>query len=668
MQGKRSVKLVGGVKAKLLIVMFALSIIPVIVIGFTANKKSQMILENRFSVSTQQTTNEVNREIDNYFQGAEGSINMLTDNSSFAVKDLSADNEKTINELLKNLAEGRKDYMNVYFGRYDKKMIIYPVQQMPDGYDPTSRPWYQDAVNNDGKIIYTDPYKDVTTNKYIISIAKAVKSDGQVIGVLSIDLDLTDIAKTLSSVKIGSQGYIFITTDDGLMIAHPTNSELGKNNVTKISVWNQIKAGTSGMTEYTYNGSLKYLSYSTNKYSGWKVIASMPKSEITSDTDGLIYISLGIGGILVVVTIVVSILFSNSITTKILALKAVMNKVSEGDLSSRIAFKSKDEFAELANNFNDMLKSIETLVSEVKQSAEVVTVAADSITSISKETTNAVNEVALTTDQVANGSVSQAEDISSSVSDMENLAGNMDVVVQLTGEIERVTNEANELSENGTNAMGVLMEKTEEVNVNSKDVMFVMGDMNEASEKIGYITNTINSIAEQTNLLALNAAIEAARAGEAGKGFSVVADEIRKLAEQSSDATKQIQELISGVIEKSRLAVSSMEKASEAISAQNESVNTTKDIFSQISETITLAKVGVDEIVFVMGEANNQKQSIVDKLHNISAVSEESSASTEELTASLEEITASMNEFENTSDKLKILVGNLEKSVERFKI
>src|SRR5471030_3172187 len=186
--------------------------------------------------------------------------------------------------------------------------------------------------------------------------------------------------------------------------------------------------------------------------------------------------------------------------------------------------------------------------------------------------------------------------------------------------------------------------------------------------KISVITDTINQISEQTNLLALNAAIEAARAGDAGKGFSVVAEEIRKLADQSASATKEIQELISRIKNKTESVVQSMEVSNVIVVEQSQAVNETREIFDKIHSSIDGLTQEIKLVQTASSETNKSKTEIVNRMQNISAVSEESSASAEEVSATTEEVTAAMNEFTNSAMQLKELSEELENQINKFNI
>jgi len=657
-----------SLKVRLLVVLVILCLAPICILGAITYNKSHDILESKVKLTSHQTVGEVNRGITNYLVGIQGYMNMLATNADLKSLKQHPEFKPYVLGALQNVKDNRKDLTNVYFASANKNMLLYPIQQLPKGYDPTTRPWYTNAVQNKGKVIFSEPYKDATSGLMMFSIAKAVENNGQVIGVVSADINLTTISDSLSSIKIGNNGYVSVTSLQGVMIADPDKTLLGRNVAKSLSYWNNAKVNKEGIDNFIYKGTNNYCVYTTNDLAEWKIMAYVPMTELLNDTNVLKNITLLIILILGVIAIFVSIILSESITSKLNKLEHIFSKASEGNLSVHVDIKSKDEFGELGNHFNIMISNISNLIKKVKDTAMSISTASGEINKMASETALAINEVALTIDQVANGSSEQAQDIVRGVESVNKLGSSINNIKTLAIEIDTVSKSTNDLSENGLNVVNILTKKTEEANASAEKVTVVIEEMNKVSEDIGTITETITSIASQTNLLALNAAIEAARAGEAGRGFSVVADEIRKLAEQSADATKQIQELILKVKEKSVQAVLTMKDSKDVVEKQTNAVIETKAIFNQISQAIKNLKVGADEISSSIEETNIQKDNIVDQMQNISAVSEESCASAEEVSATTEEITATMSEFSNTAGKMKDLVDILELEISQFKL
>ncbi|WP_139902619.1 methyl-accepting chemotaxis protein [Clostridium thermarum] len=398
----------------------------------------------------------------------------------------------------------------------------------------------------------------------------------------------------------------------------------------------------------------------------WKVMKIVNEAQLIEEAKSIRSLTLLSIGIVFILAVLFAVLMSKSIASNINKLQAAIKKAAKGDLLVRTEIKSKDEFGQLSDDFNEMISHFESLIKNLKTSSFVVFNIAEVMGMMSGEINTAASEAALTVTQLAQGSMEQAKDIGHSVESLGVLASNIDNIESLAATIENMSVEANKLSESGLKVMEVLLQKTKEGNIQTENVSSVVMDMNKSSEEIGLITNTINNIADQTNLLALNAAIEAARAGEAGKGFAVVAEEIRKLAEQSTVATKQIQELINMINAKSNLAAEAIGETKVAVEAQNQSVAESMRLFESISQAIRKLQNEIIGTRTAINETKQKKDEILVRMQNISAVAEESSASAEEVAAATEEVSATIGEFANAAGQLKEVSDSLEAEIGKF--
>ncbi|KHD37454.1 chemotaxis protein [Clostridium acetobutylicum] len=658
-----------SIRVKLVAILLLLCLIPIMISGVYNYYKASELLSNQFESSTLETLKAVSNSMNSYFSVFESEINLMAENPMLKNMDNDPRGIQGTYDLFESVMKSRNDILKVYIGEPNKNFVNCPKTKMPDSFDPTMRPWYKNALNKTGEIVYTGPYKAASTGKMVISLSKTIENNGKVVGVVSMDLSLDELSRKLSNTKIGQSGYIFVTDSNGVMISHPDKSLLGNNStVTALSYWKDVKKTSSGFETYSYKGKQKYIVYNTDNRTGWKMMASMPTSELTSKTKSIQSAGITIFVLIAVIGTVIAIFVSRSITSKIIILKEIFKKASQGDLTAEVNIRTKDEFEELGNSFNVMTTKIGELILSLTSSSQVISKTSGDVNRMALETNNAVNEVATSIDQVAQGASETAHDIQSSVEAINNLAEKIDEIDKLTNDMISTSDKSNKLSNEGLEVMHSLTDKTEKNIEASKGVTLVVSAMKEETDKISMITDTINEIADQTNLLALNAAIEAARAGEAGKGFSVVADEIRKLAEQSTSATNEIQELISGIKDKTDSAVRSMELSNIIVGEQSEVVNDTKEIFNKILKCINEI---IDQIKLVQSatiETNREKTQLIGRMHNISAVSEQSSASAEEVSATAEEVTAVMSEFTTSAGELNNLSSELEKQIKKFKI
>jgi len=189
--------------------------------------------------------------------------------------------------MLKGIKENNKDILDMYYGTASGKFSMYPSTPLPAGFDASSRPWYTQALEHRGQVVITLPYKDAGTGSMVVGIAQTVEKNGQIVGVVGLDCSLTTLTHRMSSKKVGTTGYVFISDIDGNIISHPQKDLIGTNAASKLSIWNKAKSENNGFVQYDYNGSKKFGVYATNKFTGWKLIATLNESELTIDTKSI---------------------------------------------------------------------------------------------------------------------------------------------------------------------------------------------------------------------------------------------------------------------------------------------------------------------------------------------------------------------------------------------
>ena len=358
---------------------------------------------------------------------------------------------------------------------------------------------------------------------------------------------------------------------------------------------------------------------------------------------------------------------AKAIVGPIVGLAENSKRFADYDLTvNEIPVKGTSEIGILTDSFNIMVVNLKNILTQIRTYGDSVGSTAVSLDEIISQTTTALNEVSSTVEEIAVGASDQAVDMQQGATLMNSLADSIVSVDGFSKEMEIKSNETHNLSTRGSEIVKNLIKITEESNATSIEIKDVIFKVQEDSNSINRITETISSIADQTNLLALNASIEAARAGEAGRGFAVVADEIRKLAEESSKAVKGIESISEDMNRNSKGALNAMQDVESVGKEQNESVEETEKIFEEISFSINELIKSIINIRNMINSMNEEKDQMVVVIENISATSQQTAAATQEVSASTEEQLATMEEVKSNSEELSSLAVNLKELIGKF--
>ncbi|AYC28679.1 methyl-accepting chemotaxis protein [Paenisporosarcina cavernae] len=390
----------------------------------------------------------------------------------------------------------------------------------------------------------------------------------------------------------------------------------------------------------------------------------------SSATFASVIVALSIGIILAILATVGIALFIVRLIRKPVSLLSDRFKaMATGDLTvDEITIKNKDEFGDLAGHFNTMLGTLQQLVRDLQSSISTVAMSAEQVSVSAAETSRATEQITESMADVSEGAEVQAE----SVRHVRESIGEMSIgMEQASAAVSNVSDKAvstTELTTSGLEVMDETRKKMNEIRTVSEESAKVVQGLGTKSDEIGQIVDVIKAIAEQTNLLALNAAIEAARAGEHGKGFAVVADEVRKLAEQSANAAKDIHSRIASIQKEVKEAIHSMEGSSKEVALGIGLAEKSSQSYDDIAKMISDVSAQTEEITAIIQEMNASAQQMETRVKDVETLSAEASERAQTVAAAAEEQNASMEEITSSSDVLSNLSSDLQKLVQQFKI
>ncbi len=360
--------------------------------------------------------------------------------------------------------------------------------------------------------------------------------------------------------------------------------------------------------------------------------------------------------------------FKNRILLPLRGLGEVMNKASQGDLTVRATVLDEDEIGVLTDDCNGLVGSLSGIASNVRRSAESVSAAATQLSASSEEINSSTIEISTSVQQIAHGAELQSRKVEDTTSSMERIVATVNDVAAQAEEASRLTEEASRYAEQGHQSTAQAIAKIADVQGAIVTLAGSVDMLGQRSGEIGRIVDVITSIADQTNLLSLNAAIEAARAGESGRGFSVVAEEVRKLAEGSGKAAEQIGSLVEEVQAETNRAVQHMQVGIAEVASGTEVVGKSGEALEQINDSVSRTAALAGLIAASMKEQRERTSAVDRSMHDIAAVVEQNAASAEETAAAAQEQTACMQEVSSSAQDLADMAHRLEDSVHIFRL
>ncbi|NSL55918.1 methyl-accepting chemotaxis protein [Uliginosibacterium aquaticum] len=503
---------------------------------------------------------------------------------------------------------GRFD--QTFAGFADKRMHYHnPEKKPPEGYDPTSRAWYKKA-SEEKTAVLTAPYVFSSTKKLGVTFAAPVLENQSVVGVVGGDIALEDIIKLTQDIKLNGEGYAFLVTRDGKIVAHPAGESTLKpvsEILPGLASEDLLRlAGARKLEEMQIDGRASLVSITPVAGTDWLLGTVIDRDKIFAPLKGMLVLLLALGVILGGVAVGVANLALARLLGGLNRLRDALIEIASGggDLTRTLPIAHRDEIGLTAEAFNRFTASLREMFLAVREQ--------------STQMGSAVHSLEQATRTLSTDSVKQADLSTSTAATIEEITVSINHIADNAQEAEQTAINTGRISQESAAAVDELAAGIDRISGSVEQLSATLGRLGTSSTQITSIIGVIKEIAEQTNLLALNAAIEAARAGEQGRGFAVVADEVRKLAERTGKATVEIGQLIES-------------NHREIASALDDMDSTRRSVVEGVSTSHQVAQR--------MGGIDAQMNQVVRGIRDIAEATREQSAATNEMARAAEQVT-----------------------------
>lgn len=515
-----------------------------------------------------------------------------------------------------------------------------------------------------GNLSDVDAALGTDSSQYSLRIAQHMSSDS----IMLIDFTQNIITDSLSSLYAGDGSYAALITQDGTEFYSDGTS--AKSAVFGNSNFYQNVAGSqeSGMEYVNYNGENYLFIYSPLMSQSAMVCMLIPESTILAQASDIKTVAVILVIVAVVIAAILVYVLSTRINGSIYYILRQLKKVADGNLTIHLTSKSKDEFLLLAEGVNSMADSMKTLITNVTEAGNALTLAASQVSSSSDTFVTTAEDIQGAISEIESGVTLLDENSDDCLAQMDTLSGKIGDVTDGTREIISLTQSTGTSINDGISSMSVLTDSAKKTSQITDSVIQAIETLSEKSRSIGQIVESINSIARETNLLSLNASIEAARAGESGRGFAVVAEQIRQLADQSAQSAGQIQVIIDDISKTTLSVVDIAKEAASTVEFQEKAVSQTTESFMTMDKQVKTLLNSISAIAENMQNMEHARNTTLSAIESISAISAETSAGSSNVNTTVTAQRDAIRTLDSAASTLQQRAAELTELLNQFTI
>lgn len=665
-----------GIRSTLIIYFSMIALVPIIVVGLFSYNQAATSLENEVGNKVKDYARVNMEKLDRTMYERVRDVQIMATAPSV----LSAVNS---NDQIENYLDQQLETLS-YFSSLSVSDSDGNVISRNGGSEEltieTDTAEWNEAIENG--LSFSEVVYDADLDSYVIEINVRIDK-GERVGMMQAKFNVEYIwndVNTISSENV----MVELVNQDGEKVADTVSSastdvEAAAEEVDQSSqIFTELNIATPGDAGFikakdsTNNdaiiGYAKSAGYQDFTGFNWSLIVSEPTAIALDSIEKVREIILTIGVITLITVILLSIFIARSIANPLITLRNRALKVADGELNMKIEVKGRGEVRELTEAMNQMIDNLRDTIKQTGDASNRIGSQSNTLQKISNAIQTGSQQLTSTMQELVSGSEEQANSSTDIASAEQHLDQQISNVKQESELLEKSSESVWNISNEGTKQMKESITQIEVINHEVKNAVDKVKGLEKQSQAVSDLTVVINNITEQTNLLALNAAIEAARAGEAGKGFSVVADEIRKLAEQVSLSAIDIAEVINQMQKESKSLAVSLDGAYQQADKGVTQIKESATYFLTIKEEITQMNIRIKTVGNNLQGIEQNSNEINEGITQIASISEENAANLEETSGSIEQQQAAVDNLSEQADILQTLSYDLNQMVDKFQI
>ena len=668
---------------------FLVPIVFMIVVGMVSYRYAEDGLSQKYMESTQQTANMAtdymdvscsgvksaalqyayDADLEKYFLGLPGQsamdkTNFYTDTRVKLMASQTADS--FINDIYVITMPGNNCLTTRTLDKKDGfyKDLLAEIQEMSSDSN-TIKKWisHHDTI---------DETYGVNSSSYFLSFAA---QSSQKMGYVVVDVSSSAVRDLLSGMDLGDGSIIGFVTDDGKEIACTRDEEdkavFFDEEVFTGQDFDAQSAGSeelSGNLEIKYNDKQYLYIYSRSEETGVMFCSLIPSSVVTGQAEKIKNITIAFVIIACIISLLIGSVIAHGILKNMKRISKSLNKVTQGDLTVQVSAGGHDEFQSLARTATNMVLNNKKLVQKLAGTTVQLEASSDDVHNVSNSINEYSSDITKAIDEISIGMTKQSEHAGECVVKTNELSEKMKAISDMVEKAEQLSDKTEKMIRQGTEIVETLSARARETSEITSKVGESIELLKKESETINGFAQTINEISAQTNLLSLNASIEAARAGEAGRGFSVVAEEIRKLADDSGVAAGEIKNKVENIASQTMATVENANKAEGMVAHQQEAVAQVTTVFQEMNNQMQELFENLKEIGDCTASADVERNETLDAVENISAIIQQTASSSSLVRDLASELLNNVEKLSQTAEVLDDNMNGLKTEINAFTI